>query len=142
MADTKAHPDVIHFMTAFRRLREMIDDDPSGLEALTDEDESLRRLCLDVRRCASALRHAERGSGLFTAPVNAEFIKTWRDYEKRYWEPLSSVYPQWEKGELDYLLLTDKPPPALASHEEAARRSRFRARMIDAVLDFMEDFAA
>jgi hypothetical protein len=48
MAQNKDSEEVVRFLGGFQRLREMIDDDPVGLEALAADDEPLKQLCLAV----------------------------------------------------------------------------------------------
>jgi hypothetical protein len=79
-------------MVAFRRLRDMIDDDPSGLEELAAGDEKLEALCFEVSMAAGPLEFAERKlRRLFAAPVDPAFLQEWRDYENRYASVLSRV---------------------------------------------------
>jgi len=81
----KDHGDSVKFLGLFQRLREVIDDDPSGLEALAADDEPLKKLCLDVGNAALPISLAESGQReLFTGPVDPIFIREWRVYEERY----------------------------------------------------------
>jgi hypothetical protein len=82
--------EVREFMAAFEKLRTRIDDAPELLESESVDDESLRRLCLVVSRCAVRLGNAERSyPELFSAPTNPDFIRSWRDYEARYTKGLT-----------------------------------------------------
>jgi hypothetical protein len=79
----KDHDNGVKFLSLFQRLREMIDDDPSGLEALAADDEPLKKLCLDVGNAALPLSLAESGRReLFTAPVDPILIREWRVFEE------------------------------------------------------------
>ncbi len=44
----KDHDNLIHFMITFTSLKNMIDDDPSDLEALATDDEGLKKKCLET----------------------------------------------------------------------------------------------
>src|SRR5215210_1044416 len=72
-------------MSLFSKLRDLIDDDLMGLEALAAGDPPVKKLCLDLGWCAFFLSVEERRKHrLFTAPVDPKFVAAWRDYEARY----------------------------------------------------------
>jgi hypothetical protein len=93
MAESKDHTDVAEFMRLFCKLREFCDDDPNCLESLAAADEGVGAICQSLHEVATRLDSAVRKSRRsFTAPVNPAFISAWRDFEKRYSEPIERVF--------------------------------------------------
>ena len=93
MAGKDDDPRVIKFMALFRRLRNMIGDEPAGLADLAADDEPLRRLCDELSNASFFLSASERtGRNLFIAPVDPKFIEAWRDYEERYEGTLAGIF--------------------------------------------------
>jgi hypothetical protein len=84
---------VIKFMTLFQELRNLIDDEPEGLEASAADDKRIKQLCLDLIWVATSLSMNEHWRRqIFAAPVDPTFIEAWRDYEERYAAPLAGVF--------------------------------------------------
>jgi hypothetical protein len=131
--------DIIRFMVLYRKLREMIDDDPTGLEALAAGDGSVEELCLEVEDAADRLSLEERKHPeLFSAPVDPNFIFAWRDYEARYKSILESV----EAAHLFRGVGLELPSEGFASHwEYVSGQAGSRARGIEAALDFANEQA-
>lgn len=85
MAIGKNSPEIIKFMALFQKLRNLIDDEPGGLEELAVNDPELRQLCDDLDLAATLLwAGKQRRRSQFAAPVNPKFVSAWRDYEERY----------------------------------------------------------
>lgn len=93
MSVQKDDPEAIEFMARFAKLKDMIDDQPSGLEALAAGDESVRDACLDLILPTHLIEQAERrGRTAYARPVDPRFIAAWRDYEQRYADPIACVF--------------------------------------------------
>jgi hypothetical protein len=60
---------------SFRKLRDMIDDDPSGLEALAADDEPVKKLCLAVANRIN--RQADSGLRCMHPQIRACAIPHW-----------------------------------------------------------------
>jgi hypothetical protein len=81
----KDHELVVRFLALFAKLRDWIDDDPESLGTLAENDESVKKICVELERTALDLRASEnRERNLFAAPVDPKFVAAWRDYEQRY----------------------------------------------------------
>jgi len=88
----KDHSNVVKFMTLFRKLRDLIDDDPVGLEEIVADDEPIKQLCLDLDFTATMLSVSERRHPeLFAAPADPKFIEDWRIFEERFAESLAGI---------------------------------------------------
>jgi len=93
MAAAKDATELAKFMTLFQKLRDWIDDEPSGLDALAEKDGSIKQLCVDLDLAASYLSMNERRRRrLFAAPVDPKFIEAWRAYEERYATQIARVW--------------------------------------------------
>ena len=69
----------------FQKLRNLIDDEPEGLEELAVSDPDLRQLCSDLDDAATHMwLGKQRRRSLFAAPVDTKFVSAWRDYEERF----------------------------------------------------------
>ncbi len=139
MATGKDHGDVICFMSGYQRLRDMIDDDPGGLEKLLANDDLLKNLCVEIGEVALRLSLAERAHRqAFAAPVDPEFIRAWRDYEERYSFKIASVVLA------DMLNLQPSPVIGAKSRfdfhiENAAAEGREWASEIESVFEFAQE---
>ncbi len=110
MAIEKDHELVVKFMNLYSKLQEYTDDDPSGLKASAESDESVKEICLEVLDVASRLRRYERlERSLFVGPVDPQFIKKWRDFDGRYAIPVGNVGLADLCFELFADILTSKP---------------------------------
>lgn len=142
MAIEKDHELVVKFMSLYSELQEYTDDDPSGLEASAESDESVKEICLEVLDVASRLRRYERlERSLFAGPVNPQFIKKWRDFDGRYAIPVGNVYLADLGFELFADILTSKP--SLERKIEAAdANARYQANQIEEVISFADEQAS
>ncbi len=59
---------VIKFMTLFQELRNLIDDEPEGLEALAADDKRIKQLCLDLNWVATSLSTLSIASATSVSP--------------------------------------------------------------------------
>lgn len=60
-------------------------NDPSSLDKRLSDDEPFMKICNDLWSAGETLIRSQRTRrGYFIAPVNPNFIKTWRDYQTRY----------------------------------------------------------
>jgi hypothetical protein len=84
----------VEFCRLFQQLVEWTTPcEPANLERIAREDESIRELCLRLSLQALKLELAERGRRqLLVNPANPSFVRLWRDYEKRYAEPLAAIF--------------------------------------------------
>ena len=136
MTGSKDDQAVILFMAAYRKLRDMVDDDPAGLEELAADDEPLKALCLEVYNATLSLSVAERSHrNQFAAPVDPRFIEAWRDYEERFSHPLGGI---WLKDlGLDFKTSAQEPSNKFNQKWEVAADSGIeRAKDFEAALDF------
>lgn len=102
---SKDSSEVVEFMSLFARLKTFSDDGPDDLIALSEQDLSVKAVCLELGNVASFLRMNEsRARRLFAAPVDPNFIAAWRDYEARYSHPISSIWIRSILPELDTML--------------------------------------
>lgn len=93
MTKGKDDPRIVRFMASFQKLRDLVGDNLSELEALARTDEGLARLSIEVVDAAIPISLAERRERrLFAAPVDPTFREAWRAYEHRYAAPLAGVW--------------------------------------------------
>ncbi|MEX0828580.1 MAG: hypothetical protein WD005_06500 [Haliea sp.] len=144
MSKDQNDPAPVRFMMAFRRLRDMIDDDENGLEELAERDDSIKKICLEVQGCAWPI---ERGMGRdrdrFVAPVDPKFIETWRIYEERYASALLGI---WATDLLGGLIFDSPTQPKTSRFEleweSAADTANVKARAINEAISFAEEQAS
>lgn len=82
--------ETVTFMALFSKLRDWIDDEPSGLDSLAAEDEKVRKLCVEVFDAAREI--AAPRVEHFAAPVDLKFIDAWRTYEHCYQERVGEIW--------------------------------------------------
>jgi hypothetical protein len=150
MADAKDDEVVDRFMMLYARLRDWTDEDPDHVVNLSAEDPDFAALCRAVWNSASELTKAERRERrLFTAPVDPNFVKAWRDYERRYSHVVNAIpladlfnvgiddvlasFPRAGLGERRWQLAADKAREATAAidrvFEFAEHQIRFEEEM-------------
>lgn len=76
---------VQNFLIEKKKLKEWCDNDPAHVEDMAATDQEFRTLCSNLSWKAGGLLTAQRHSdGGLIAPVDANFISEWRDYEDRW----------------------------------------------------------
>lgn len=131
---------VIKFMRLFQELRNLIDDEPEGLEASAPDDERIKQLCLDLNWVATILSMNERWRRqIFAAPVDPKFIEAWRDYEERYAAPLAGVFLSHLGLDLGPSATGEKASDVLWEHADDDAKEK--ANAIEGALDFAEEQA-
>jgi hypothetical protein len=138
MSSTKDSEEVVRFMAQFQKLRDWIDDDPDGLEALAATDPAVEKLCDDLSTLSINVSISDRDQQqLFAAPVDAQFIKAWRDYEDRYelkiarialYSLTGSFAVQQQMPQFDFLW------------ERAEEYAKEQVQAIQATIDFATDW--
>jgi hypothetical protein len=94
--ENKDATEVVAFRALFAQLREWIDDDPTDLAAVAARDESIYDLCQRLSSSGDVLRSRERATpSMFTAPVDPDFIREWRDFEARYESLVDEIAWRW-----------------------------------------------
>jgi hypothetical protein len=139
MAGPKDDEDVVRFMALYAKLREWTDDDPIHVVGLAAEDESFKKLCLNVQHIAFLLSIAEkRKRRLYAAPVDPKFLTFYRDYEQRYSAVLGYVFLADIGLDVD---ASTRPQSDVVERrwEFAADEARERAGAIGSVFDFAKD---
>jgi hypothetical protein len=137
MSETDS-PEVIKFLTLFRRLQDWCDDAPDELADLARTDSSVKDLCTELSVAAYFLSMNERRhQTLFAAPVNPAFQVAWRDFEERYESVLSKIwfldlFPEFDAGEL-----SETPTPDL-QWDYADAVAAQQARGIDDAIEFAQ----
>jgi hypothetical protein len=92
MASSNDDPDVIMFMARFHALHDLIGDNVDSLYLCAGEEAPLKEACLLLFEAGALLSAKERGHPqLFEAPVNPAFVSAWREYQERFWWPLSRL---------------------------------------------------
>jgi len=90
--EPKDSEETMFFMAAFSRLKELIEYDPTDLEAMADGDESVWDACVKVGDAAQPFLSLAAGSRqAFADPVNPAFTRQWREYEARYADPVGTI---------------------------------------------------
>lgn len=94
MNDMRRHSEeVVSFMVAFRKLRDMVDDDSTDLTRRALADARLVSVCNEVGSAGTTLLMAERVQRqLFSAPVDPQFIEAWRDYQSRFEAQIADIF--------------------------------------------------
>lgn len=89
----KDSPEVVEFRTLYSKLRDWCEDLPDDLPVLCETDPSIKKLSFKLNLSCSFLKYSERlRPELFCAPIDPEFIREWRDYEKRYESILDEIF--------------------------------------------------
>jgi hypothetical protein len=100
MDESSDSPDVQAFMVAFQKLRNMTGDAPEALGAKGVDNTALANLCISLSSAATTLRIAERSRReLYSAPTNPKFIAAWKDFNDRYFGPVSEMFIRLTFGE-------------------------------------------
>ena len=137
----KDDPEVVEFLSLFKKLRAEIHDDPSDLEQKAAQDAALGRLCLAVESAASPLWHSQSwGQTRFVHPVDPAFIKAWRVFESDYLGRLLGI----KFAKLGISIDRSKGEPFEGSRLElewhyAEQEARGRAGAIDQVFEFASE---
>lgn len=143
MAHQANSPEVVRFMTVFRKLRDVVDDDPRDLEALAAGDEPLRKLCLAMCEAGEPFFDAEfrPHRHAFVPHVDPKFTEAWRDYKKRYSGSLAGIWWKDTFGE-DMLSCGDTVAAKSDEFEQRwnakAESARERADAVGSALDFAD----
>lgn len=141
MNGNKDSAESIEFMTLFQKLRDLIDDDPEGLEGLALADESVKQLCDKLHNAGVDLSIEEgRHRSGFATPVDPKYIEAWRDFEERYAGILASI---WLSKIL--LALEDVEPSSYPASDfewqNADYAAEEQAGFIEAAIDFAAEQA-
>ena len=134
----KDSPEVVEFMALFTRLKSWSDDDPEGLFDFAADDESVRKLCIELSFAAHFLKMNERRARvLFAAPVDPLFLNAWRDYEERYESTVSRI---WLSDLLPELASADPAgvPKADLQWENAHDEAGVQAGGIEDAMEFAQ----
>ena len=138
MTKGKDDPRIVRFMVSFQKLRDLVDDDPSGLEALASTDEVLASLCVEVVEFALSISMNERKRRqLFAAPVDPNFIPAWRRYEDKYAAPLAGVWLGLDPG----TVISNSEPPQQTQWRVANEDAAAQAKAIETALQFADEQA-
>ena len=114
----KDSSEVIEFRSLYHRLKDWCEESPARLPDLCDKDESVRQLCLRLHFTSCFMKYGERlRPELYASPVDPDFIKDWREYEKLYEPVLDNIFT----GELLSELGLDEEVKALPGADHAHR---------------------
>jgi hypothetical protein len=117
------------------------DDDPDSLTDLASTDESIKDLCLELLKAAGKLQKTERSDpDFFTAPVDSNFISTWRDFEERFAHALLMVRSNAvEAGEAQHFMSFDWYERT--EWKDADYRAMGASEAIEAIIGFADSQA-
>jgi hypothetical protein len=141
MKNGKDSREVVEFMALLHKLREKVNYDSSELELRAKKDASLKRLCIDIYWAGFAITMNERRQRrLFTAPVDPEFVSSWRTYEQNFAVPVSRVFlSDFDPESLSYVETRSR---AAVVWDNADDHAQEQAASIEAAIDFALDQAS
>ncbi len=137
--------EVINFMSLYGRLIGL-DLEPLELEDISQSDEKIRELCINLHFAAWTLRLSERHDlDIFTGPSDPKFINQFRDFENRFEQTINEV---WFGGVDLGTGREEASASKLPTHLKAKRQWEMadenaleKAKAIEGALDFAADQA-